>query len=247
MMYEPELSSLFWKLGCLSLRTGKKYQPLSECPRPWMVCIQSMPVCTHAFPHSVNRFLLSALWKCRGTSILIGNSLRNSWWVPKPTSTEWWSSFSCRVALWLIPVPTKCWVLIQFFSDQNVMSTRFDEFWSRAVLRYDCTYKQKFLPGKSRSMSEEQVKKKKHKERNHSFQAIMGTGKLGKAHLPPQLVSLLQHTFNSAAAQARPFTSAQLSFLISRFFFLISDFPELPNAVLGCLWRTVAPSNPRWS
>ena len=61
-------------------------------------------------------------------------------------SGDWWSIFSCGVALWLIQVlasvtsgewraSTECW---NTFSCQNAMSTGFDMFWSWRVQRYHC-------------------------------------------------------------------------------------------------------------
>ena len=59
-----------------------------------------------------------------GTLVLVINSFRNSWWVPKPESTQQWSIFSCG-AVWLIQAlasvmsPKQAPGAETFFSHQN--------------------------------------------------------------------------------------------------------------------------------
>ena len=59
-------------------------------------------------------------------------------------STEWWSIFSCRVALWLTKVlasatsPEQAPNAETFFSRQNATSTGFDTFRSQGARRCDC-------------------------------------------------------------------------------------------------------------
>ena len=79
------------------------------------------------------------VFKYSGTSVLVVNSLWNSWQVPKPMRTAWWSICSRGAASWLIQVlasdtsPNQAPSAETFFSRQNVTSTGFDEVWSHRV------------------------------------------------------------------------------------------------------------------
>ena len=79
-----------------------------------------------------------------GTLVLIVNLFQNSWRVPKPTSTERWSIFSCGAASWLIrilvwwvlskPGVLKHFFLIKMRWVQGLMSSEANKYWGMTLI-----------------------------------------------------------------------------------------------------------------